>query len=731
MKRILFLLCFMAIAMSSLYAQRGFAIVVDPKSYEEAKEEIGQYAAAIEAVHRLKVYTVIDKWGIPDSIRAELIRLHALKRNPIEGAVFIGDIPVVMVRDAQHLTSAFKMDQRRDRKQSSVPSDRFYDDFKLLFSYVGKDEDAPYFYYSLTAESAQCLRPELYTGRIRPTDCNGTSRYEKLRAYLKKAVAEKYRKNVLDTMLFFSGHGYISESMVARMDEKQGIYEHLPWLKRQKNGISFIDHAQESIIKFRLMNELTRPELDYAILHHHGDWNTQYLNSIPKPRNPLQAKEFIQSYGRAHLRAAKEKGKSVDSVMVEIERRFDIPGSWLENTFETEVCKKDSADAVNLDLHIEDFKAYGYKPNCRVVMIDACFCGSFYREDCIAHEYIFGEGKNIACIANTVNVLQDNWSDRYMGLLGLGMRVGNMARYSGSLESHLIGDPTFAFAPAVGGVDINELLATDKLAVWKKLLKKSEFPELKCMAMEQLSRAGMISSRELLDIFCASADAIVRIQALVCLSEFRDTHFIEAIKRAVDDSYEMVQRIGLRFLGQSGDERLIPSLVKTCISNNTSERCNFNALNALSFYPEDKLMAEFNKQFNKNEICYIDKEKVGKTIEKAIRSSSKRWVDATMDITADDTTDKARKLNIRTLRNYCPYFLIPHLLSYVKATGRPDIQVLLLEALGWHKYSYMAAQIADCAKEMSENGNLPPEVREEALKTYARVKPPLRQRPEK
>ena len=161
--------------MTSSYAQRGFAIVVDPKSYKEAKLEIEQYAAAIEAVQGLKVYKVIDRWGLPDSIRAELIRLHTKKRYPIEGAVFIGDIPVAMIRDAQHLTSAFKMDQRRDRKQSSVPSDRFYDDFGLQFTYLDKDEDAPWFYYSLSAESGQYLRPDIYTGRIRPTDCNGIS----------------------------------------------------------------------------------------------------------------------------------------------------------------------------------------------------------------------------------------------------------------------------------------------------------------------------------------------------------------------------------------------------------------------------------------------------------------------------------------------------------------------------------------------------------------------------
>ena len=28
----------------------------------------------------------------------------------------MGDIPVAMIRDAQHLTTAFKMDQRHDRR---------------------------------------------------------------------------------------------------------------------------------------------------------------------------------------------------------------------------------------------------------------------------------------------------------------------------------------------------------------------------------------------------------------------------------------------------------------------------------------------------------------------------------------------------------------------------------------------------------------------------------------
>lgn len=717
-KAVYFLILFIAISVS-MNAQRGFAIVTDPQSYHEAEKEIAAYAATISRMQGLKVYTVIDRWGIPDSIRAELIRLHNLKKSPIEGAVLMGDIPVAMIRDAQHLTSAFKMNQKHDRKESSVPSDRYYDDFHLQFNYLGKDQDEPYFYYSLGAASPQRLSPDIYTGRIRPTDSNGTSRYEKLRAYLKKVVTEKQRHNILNQILFFSGHGYISESLAARMDEKKAYYEHFPWLRQQTNGISYIDHSQENPIKFRLMNELMRPELDLAMLHHHGNWDTQYLSDIRTPQNARQAKEYIQNYCRSKIRSAKD----AEAARQKWEETFDIPSSWLEDTFDEETCRKDSLESDNLDLHLSDFRTYGFRPNSRTVILDACFCGSYHREDCIANEYIFSQGQTIVCVANSVNVLQDKWSDRNIGLLGMGMCAGNIARYSGYLESHVIGDPTFCFAPAAKENDINRLLTEGSVAQWKTILNKTILPEYQCMAIEQLMRLGAISPLQLLDLFRFSPHGIVRMQALVSLAAFRDNHFIEALKLAVTDSYEMVQRTGINYIAQSGDERLIPAIIGLAISNNTSERCNFNTMNALSFYPEEKLIAEFDRQFSDRQIHYIDKEKVGSAIRKAIMSSAAKWKDDVNKVTSPDTGDKSRTLAIRTLRNYCPHYMIPQLLDYLQTCDRPEFQVMLLEALGWRTSSYMAPQIATLAKRMSEDNRLQESVRQEALKTYNRLKP--------
>lgn len=79
--------------------QKSFAIVIDPTTYKEVRTEVDMYAESIEK-EGLKVITLVDKWGVPDSIRKKLHELYLQKETPIEGAVFIGDIPIAMIRDA-------------------------------------------------------------------------------------------------------------------------------------------------------------------------------------------------------------------------------------------------------------------------------------------------------------------------------------------------------------------------------------------------------------------------------------------------------------------------------------------------------------------------------------------------------------------------------------------------------------------------------------------------------
>lgn len=720
--RYMAVIAFLSMIPAALLAkQHGFAIVIDPKSYAEARTEVDAYAHSIEN-SGLKTFIVEDKWGVPDSIRACLISMYNQKDYPIEGAVFVGDIPIAMVRDAQHMTSAFKMNQETfDRKLSSVPSDRFYDDFDLQFKYIDRDNDEPlYFYYSLTPESSQHLSPEIYTGRIKPGDSDGTSRYEKLRRYLRKAVAQKSSGNVLDQMMYFSGHGYISESMMARIDEKIAILENFPWLKQQKNGIEYIDHLRDKYVKFRLMNELQRPDLDLAILHHHGDKDIQYLNNLPLPHGTKEEIESIKIYLRESLRHAKERGKSVDSIQAVLKNRFDVPESWFAGAFDSNVKRADSLHIDNLDLYLADFKIYNYNPNVRFVIFDACFNGSFHLDNSIANAYIFSDGETVAATANSVNVLQDKWIDRYAGMVGLGMRVGNMVKYNPYLESHLIGDPTFSFTPAVKVFDINDALVNASPSFWEKQLKNSPYPAVRSMAIEKLMQSGKMTSARLLDIFKNSSDDIVRVQCLVSLSEINDDNFIQCLDLAMDDSYEMVQRFAMNFIAKSGDERLIPAIVRTMIRNNTAERIEFSVKQAMALYDKKKLLDEFDRQFAKT-TQYSDKDGVRKAIRHSIEVQGGRWAKNAEEIVAKDTKRKTRLQDIRSLRNYTVHYCVPELLAYVQSANDEEIQVNLLEAFGWYNYSYQAPEIAKVALSMSKNNSYSEAIRNEALKTYNRL----------
>ena len=108
----------------------SFAIVTDPQTFNNCKAAIETYRSAVCA-DGLDAFVVSRNWTNPDELKDSLMLYH--KTRALEGAVFIGDVPIAMIRGAQHLTSAFKMDETLPMRDSSVPSDRFYDDFDLKF----------------------------------------------------------------------------------------------------------------------------------------------------------------------------------------------------------------------------------------------------------------------------------------------------------------------------------------------------------------------------------------------------------------------------------------------------------------------------------------------------------------------------------------------------------------------------------------------------------------------
>ncbi len=696
--------------------QTGFAIVVDSETYKQAREEINSYATILES-EGLKTFIIEDKWNQPDSIKAQLVLLYN-SATPIEGAVFIGDIPVPMLRDAQHFSSAFKMNQEQFKwDRSSIPSDRFYDDFDLKFKYLKQDEEIPlYHYYSLLAESEQKLQSEIYTGRIKAPEHK--DKYQQIKAYLKKVVKAHREASEVENIMFFAGHGYNTESMIARIDEKITLTQQFPALNKQKNNIDFIDYTFDDNVKFRLLPELKREDLDLAILHHHGGATAQYLNGMPASSSVNVCSYNIKYYLRSKISSAKRRKRDVNEVIAGYQKSLDVPLSWFEGWDTEEGIKADSIANANLDIYVEDLD--DYNSNARFIMFDACFNGSFHKKDYLAGRYIFGEGNTVLVMANSVNSIQDKWPDEMLGLLNCGVRFGNIFKNVSYLESHLIGDPTYKFKSDYDkNFNRNIVLEKNNISYWKSLLN-DEQPDVQCLALKMLfeNNYNDFSSLATTTYFNSPFNT-VRLECLKLLTHYNNDDFIKVVCAATEDSYELTRRFAGYYISDSGDERCIPAVIKANIRNNKARRIRYVYSELLSFFDKDLLLEELNKQVDANDY-FLDKEESRKEFIKLVERYAASAAKCTNEILADD--NKSSKLAIRNLRNKPFHQYAKDYCKFALETKDDELRLIMIEAFGWFSLSIHKEEIINTCENIANNTDFSDQIKQEALKTINRLK---------
>lgn len=720
MKKILAFSLLSLIMMISLSScgetETGFAIVIDTESYENATNEIDAYVDVLER-EGLRTHLLVKDYNHPDELKSELLELYQ-SDTPIEGAVFIGDIPIVYTMDAQHMTSAFKMDQEYyGMEMANVPTDRFYDDFDLQWDYIRVDSNkASVHYYSLSPDSPQQIHPDIYSGRIKMPEVE--NKYELLRKYMVKVVEEHQAENVLDEFFFFAGSGYNSESMIARLDEQVVLDQQLPG----NPNITFLDHTMQVHIKFPYMTELQREDLDIGIMHHHGGEDTEYLSGWPKSDNYLVQMELVQRYLRARIRRAENKGKDeINKVKKDYKEKYGIPDSWFDGAFDPETREKDSIWDADQDLVVEDFDIYNYKPNIRFGIFDACYNGSFYVDEYLTGSYIFSEGKTVAAQGNTVNSLQDKWPQEMIGLLSLGMRVGEWNRMVCYLETHIIGDPTFRFKTVDPSLDVQKMAVTQAKnnKLWLGLLE-SQYPDVQALALRKLFDNGYPGISDLLlDTYKTSNYGSVRTECLKLSSQINDTNFLELMKLALLDEYELVQRFAMNMSGDIGSEELIPLLVEIGFMN-IPKRVEFSFINNMQFFDSEKLVAEFEKQYDV--LTYLaKKEEAYPIIKGAYEDANRRYRDVIEVLTDPESSDRSLYNNIRNLRNYNYHMGVPVFLQFLEESDNQEHRQMMIEALGWFVLSVEKQQIIDFIEKISQDEAEPEEIRNEARKTLKRL----------
>ena len=566
-----------------------------------------------------------------------------------------------MVRDAQHMASAFKMDQDRfPRIESHIPSDRFYDCFDLKFDYIDQDSSR-WYYYSLRADCAQRLAPTIYSARITPRDNERGERYEKLRRYMQRVNEADSKQNKLDRVLMFGGDGNLSGSFAARTDAKMEFYEQFPWMRDQQLSVVYVDYTRDKFIKTRLTDELQDPRTDYALLSHHGDPTIQYLSGTRDPRDILQTFEFSHYHPQTPL--------------VSLDACYN--GSF------------------HLDDNIQESYLFGE-----------------------------GNG-TLLVLANSVNAIQDKWVNRYTGLLGLGMRAGFLSKLGTFMEFHLFGDPTYAFVKSADcGFDVNDAINYAPDTFWSKQLN-NQYPAIQGLATHMLALNGQQWSDAIYQKFITSESSIVRLSCLMELAPFRDENFIKCVIASLNDEHEMTQRFAVLYAGKSGHPAFVEPVSQLRCDNNLSERVDFDLDNVLRSFDSTAVYNAVNAYLTKVNYHANPDSVIKAINANLEYYAGHQAFDITKALNSTKASQNSKMNAIHSMRNNPPHYYTDAILEYLGSYAPAEdsvIQRATWEAIGWFDMSYRAPDIAALALKVSQDGKYPVTVRKEALKTYNRTK---------
>lgn len=691
-----------------------FAIVVDAKTYTQAKAEITAYKTALEK-QGLGTYIVSHDWKKPEEIKTVLQKLYGQKIK-LEGAVLVGDIPIPMIMNAQRITSVYRLDETKNGFKAAVPSDRFYDDFSMKFDYLQQDSiRTEQFYYSLSPTTVPVIHMDIYTARIRPSYVKGKTKYEVIKDYLKKVVAEKNEQNKLNHLMVYSGMGYGSESQTQWASEQVTLKEQLPLAFKPGGSAKFINSRMQGDLKSGLLAEVQRPDLDLAIFHQHGDSDMQLVSGSPNVSFPQPSIENVRRYLRSKIQMAKRDGRDVEDTKKRFQATLGVPMAWMDDALVDSVVRLDSLFEVNSNIYMEDIDKI--TPNARMVILDNCYNGSFHKDEYMSGHYIFGNGKTIVTMANSINVLQDVWTTNLIGLLNQGVRAGNWFKQQAFLETHLIGDPTFSYSSS-GTIDYNQAMVNydGNHNFWADLLKSND-ADLQALALYKIAETkGTAASKLLKDTYYNTDFAATRAQAFTILSQLNTVDFASLVKDAVNDPYEYIRRKAVNLIGDFGGDEYVPTLVKSAIEDWASKRVSYNLSNTLSFMNSETVIKELQTTLNNPDYGtrkadiqkLIDRQK--NTLEKVKRDGA---------LMGDKKADaKKRSFNIVTLRTYSYHKEIPTVIKILADSSEDQaLRLTAAEALGWFIYSYEKANILTALDTVINDNKTSEKLRKEAQRS--------------
>ena len=671
-----------------------FAIITDSETLSKCSEEFHAYKQVLEE-EGLGTYIISADWKGPEEVKAEILAL-AGKKPRLEGVVFAGDIPIVKVRQGQHLTTAFKMNEETwPMEESSVPSDRFYDDFDLSFDFICRDTvETDVFYYRLSEEGAQHLCPDIYSARMKVPAVMKGDKYEIMRKYLRKVVDAHRQNNALDNLTFFAGHGYNSDCLTLWRQKPVVFREYFPYVFSQASHNRFLNFREDRHMKWNLLSEVSRKDVDLFVFSEHGAPDTQYINESKVADNLDEDMDYLRRSLAESYKYYAGKGHGEDFMKEAVEQEYRLSRKDFSDSAMAAYAAADSLEYAQANIFLDDIMR-GHS-NAKMIVFNACYNGSFHnREGYVAGCHVFGDGECIVAQGNTVNVLQDKWEDKLMGYLSIGERVGMWQKEVAYLESHLIGDPTFRFTPHDKAEEkLRDRLHNDLVfnelnpSVWEKYTY-SDNSLLRCAGITHLGYIDAKAAHKRAAEMFGDPSWTVRIHAFNTLATDPDADFATYVRIGLEDIYEVVARNSVRMAAALGDTSLIPDV----------------------------------KAFKKDHPEMVRASGHAADDAVALLSGTGHYSKSTEGAADKEKPVKKRVNDIRTFRNGRSIFAVDPLLHIVgDASDDLYVRTVACETLGWYEQSVRRGEIIESLSGMLVNGtDIPQQIQAEIKKTIKRL----------
>lgn len=692
---------------------RSFAIIVDQETFNHCKNDIIAYQQAVEK-EGLPTFVIAKDWKKTEEIKEQILNLYTTKN--LEGVVLVGDIPIPMIRKAQQFATAFKMDESYDIKDSSIPSDRFYDDLDLKFNYLEKDKKYDLLhYYDLDINSANKIQADIYSGRIKPIKVLGKDQYQQVSSYLQKVIKAKKEQNPIDNIMAYLGDGTLSNSLAAWSPELYHLEEQFPNVFKKSKQAQVMRFDTWDFPKAEIINQLKRNDLDIAFIHQHGLTERMYISG-----------EFATNKIEDHHQAIQRELKklAVRNVKNEVDRekflknyieKYNLSPTMIAEFDSQSFKHNDSLRFIAQGINTNEIDAIN--PNVKLTIFDACYNGDFREDDYIAGRFIFSNGQSLLALANSVSILQDVNTPHLIGTLGMGMSLGRWAQYNHVLESHVFGDPTFIFTP-----NTTEIISTipfekdnNKLI---ESLAQAQTSETKNLILTQLylnnyPRLPLLLEQE----YLTAANATTRYTCLHLANLLGGDIQLSLLKKGSTDADEFIRRHSINVMSTVGEPSFIPYIIQAYIDNQHASRVLFSIKMSLYSFDQNLIKASAEKLFEQANFVnnQIRKDNFYKDQFSGFYSD--------IDKEIFDPKSKYKKLSISALRNVNYHPSVEKYLSFVSNNNEElNLRIAMLESLAWFGSSFRKQEIIAHCQMIYNDTTFPESLRNEALRTLNKIK---------